>query len=71
MVEKCANPVCSTPFRRWGHGKLFVFENKLRIKLRIKPWPHGRTIGVTVGLPQEVVRPVAPYRFSGSARLAL
>jgi hypothetical protein len=26
MVEKCANPSCSTPFRRWGRGKLFAFE---------------------------------------------
>jgi hypothetical protein len=26
MVEKCANPSCSTPFRRVGRGKLFAFE---------------------------------------------
>jgi hypothetical protein len=45
MVEKCANPVCSTPFRRWGHGKLFVFENKLENKVENKTmaaWPHDR-----------------------------
>lgn len=26
MVGKCANPLCSVPFRRLGHGKLFRFE---------------------------------------------
>ncbi len=26
MVEKCANPLCSAPFRRLGSGKLFAFE---------------------------------------------
>ena len=41
MVEKCANPVCSKPFRRWGHGKLFVFENKFENKT-VAGWPHDR-----------------------------
>lgn len=42
MVEKCANPVCPTPFRRWGHGKLFVFENKVENET-VAGWPHNRS----------------------------
>ncbi len=26
MIEKCANPLCSAPFRRLGRGRLFAFE---------------------------------------------
>ncbi len=26
MTAKCANPLCSVPFHRLGHGKLFRFE---------------------------------------------
>ena len=28
MIAKCANPVCSAPFRYYGEGKLFSFEIK-------------------------------------------
>lgn len=26
MTAKCANPLCSVPFHRLGHGRLFRFE---------------------------------------------
>ncbi|HEU5337235.1 MAG TPA: hypothetical protein VFU27_14790, partial [Terriglobales bacterium] len=28
MIAKCANPLCSNPFRYFGAGKLFPFELK-------------------------------------------
>ena len=27
MLSKCANPVCTAPFRKLGDGKLFAFES--------------------------------------------
>jgi hypothetical protein len=34
MVEKCVNPLCSTPFRRLGRGKLFAFEARTPANVR-------------------------------------
>jgi hypothetical protein len=44
MLAKCANPVCSTPFRRLSEGKLFLVESDSHrdddlVGIRKKP-PH-------------------------------
>lgn len=28
MIEKCANPSCSRPFRRLGRGRVYAFETR-------------------------------------------
>ena len=36
MLSKCANPACSTPFRRLREGKLFVVETENRADGKIE-----------------------------------
>jgi hypothetical protein len=43
MVAKCANPSCSVPFLRMGHGKLFRYVPKRSSVDLFDPGP-GRTI---------------------------
>ena len=32
MLGKCANPICLTPFRKLGTGRLFAFESRMNAK---------------------------------------
>lgn len=33
MIDKCANPSCSTLFRRLGRGKVFAFETRVPVNV--------------------------------------
>jgi hypothetical protein len=43
MIERCANPICSAPFRRLGRGKLFAFEGRTPANLFASGVRGGKT----------------------------